>query len=267
MKLSEQFGEGSFDAVYAIEATVHAPSFEGIYGEIFKVLKSGGTAGIYEWVMTDAWNPKNPEHKRIAHGIEAGDGIAEMRNAKNAYDALVATGFESAPRSPSNSFVSSLTECADDDRRSLVTVIKAEDLADRPDPIPWYYPLEGDLRKCQTLYDCFTVFRTSKLGQIVTQNGVWALEKVGLVPQGTFEVGESLGLAAAALVEGGQRKVSPPPPLSLSICQARHLTLPHLPLSAFHADDDLHCPQAALIALRLWSPSTLPLCVCLTDSL
>jgi sterol 24-C-methyltransferase len=42
MKLSEQFGENSFDAVYAIEATVHAPSFEGVYGEIMKVLKPGG---------------------------------------------------------------------------------------------------------------------------------------------------------------------------------------------------------------------------------
>jgi len=29
-------------AVYAIEATVHAPSWEGVYGEIFKVLKPGG---------------------------------------------------------------------------------------------------------------------------------------------------------------------------------------------------------------------------------
>ena len=42
MKLSEQFGENSFDAVYAIEATCHAPNFEGIYGEIHKVLKPGG---------------------------------------------------------------------------------------------------------------------------------------------------------------------------------------------------------------------------------
>jgi sterol 24-C-methyltransferase len=42
MKLKEQFGEGSFDAVYAIEATCHAPSWEGIYGEIFRVLKPGG---------------------------------------------------------------------------------------------------------------------------------------------------------------------------------------------------------------------------------
>jgi sterol 24-C-methyltransferase len=60
MKLSEQFGENSFDAggclcslmrycsthtsrsVYAIEATVHAPTWEGVYGEIMKVLRPGG---------------------------------------------------------------------------------------------------------------------------------------------------------------------------------------------------------------------------------
>lgn len=30
------------DAVYAIEATVHAPSWEGVYSEIKKVLKPGG---------------------------------------------------------------------------------------------------------------------------------------------------------------------------------------------------------------------------------
>lgn len=63
MKLSEQFGENSFDAgwfntgqyifgglthfvVYAIEATVHSPTWEGVYGEIFKVLKPGGVVSI-----------------------------------------------------------------------------------------------------------------------------------------------------------------------------------------------------------------------------
>ena len=42
MKLVEQFGENSFDAVYAIEATVHAPSWEGVYGQILRILKPGG---------------------------------------------------------------------------------------------------------------------------------------------------------------------------------------------------------------------------------
>lgn len=77
MKLAEQLGENSFDAgavssssaftvrptdsnhiapllshpVYAFEATCHAPSLEGVYREIYKVLKPGGVTGILEWVM------------------------------------------------------------------------------------------------------------------------------------------------------------------------------------------------------------------------
>jgi hypothetical protein len=33
--------------VYAIEATVHAPSWEGVYGEIMKVLKPGGIVRFF----------------------------------------------------------------------------------------------------------------------------------------------------------------------------------------------------------------------------
>lgn len=110
MKLAETFGENSFDAVYAIEATVHAPSFEGIYGEIQKVLKPGGVFGVYEWCMTDEWDPSIPSHKHIAHQIELGDGIAEMRTIKDARKAMNAVGFE---------------------------MMHDEDLADRGDAIPW----------------------------------------------------------------------------------------------------------------------------------
>ncbi len=44
--------------------------------------------------MTDRWDPANPEHKRIAHGIEVGDGIPEMRNYENARNALIKVGFK-----------------------------------------------------------------------------------------------------------------------------------------------------------------------------
>ena len=36
-------------AVYAIEATVHAPTWEGVYGEILKVLKPGGVVSSSTW--------------------------------------------------------------------------------------------------------------------------------------------------------------------------------------------------------------------------
>jgi len=189
MKLSEQFGENSFDAVYAIEATVHAPTFEGVYGEIFKVLKPGGVFGVYEWCMTDAWDPSVPEHKELAHQIELGNGIPEMRPLRLARKALKTVGFE---------------------------LEHEEDLADRPDPIPWYYPLEGDIRKAQTFWDYITVWRMSWSGQLVTHNALWAMEKIGLVPKGTHDVGESLRVAGVALVKGGQTKLFTPMWLAVS---------------------------------------------------
>ncbi|KAJ6627954.1 sterol 24-C-methyltransferase [Mycena sp. CBHHK59/15] len=94
MKLEEQFGKNYFDAVYAIEATCHAPTWEGVYGEIFKVLKPGGMFGVYEWCMTDEWDPSIPSHATLQHEIELGNGIPEMRPLKLAHQALKTVGFE-----------------------------------------------------------------------------------------------------------------------------------------------------------------------------
>ena len=68
MKLVEQFGENAFDAgkyyhgaiaklelinspliVYAIEATCHAPTWEGVYDQIRRVLKPGGVVRNFLW--------------------------------------------------------------------------------------------------------------------------------------------------------------------------------------------------------------------------
>ncbi|KAI0036105.1 S-adenosyl-L-methionine-dependent methyltransferase [Vararia minispora EC-137] len=189
MKLAEQFGENSFDAVYAIEATVHAPSWEGVYGEIKRVLKPGGIFGVYEWCMTDAWDPSISEHKQLAHEIELGNGIPEMRPLAKAREAVKNVGFE---------------------------LIHEEDLAERDDEVPWYYPLEGDIRKAQTAWDYFTVWRMSWSGKLVTHNVVWLLEKLGFAPKGTFDVGEALKVAGDSLVRGGQTKLFTPMYLMIS---------------------------------------------------
>lgn len=183
MKLVEQFGPDSFDAVYAIEATCHAPTWEGVYGEIFKVLKPGGTFGLYEWCMTDKYDATNPEHRRIAHGIEVGDGIPEMRSIAAARNALKTVGFK---------------------------IEQEADLADQGDRIQWFYPLEGDVRKCQSLWDVFTCWRMTWVGKLTTQTTVKVLESVGLVPKGTHDVGEQLKIAGDALVSGGRAKLFTP---------------------------------------------------------
>lgn len=130
--------------------------------------------------MTDAWDPSNPEHREIQHQVELGNGIPEMRPIRQSREALLSVGFE---------------------------IEHEEDLAERPDEVRWYYPLEGDLFKAQTIGDLFTVWRMSWSGKFVTHNALWIFEKLGLLPKGTTDVGEALKVAAESLIKGGQTRV------------------------------------------------------------
>ncbi|KAI5298057.1 hypothetical protein KEM56_004353, partial [Ascosphaera pollenicola] len=171
------FGDATFDAVYAIEATVHAPSLEDIYREIYRVLKPGGTFGVYEWVMTDKYDPDNEEHRAVRLGIELGDGISNMDTAREAVRAVKAAGFE---------------------------LVMNEDLAQRGDAIPWYYPIAGQLKHASSLWDLFSVLRMTRLGRTTLNYSLAVAEKLGLFPRGSAKTGESLAVAADNLVKGGE---------------------------------------------------------------
>lgn len=177
------FPENSFDAVYAIEATVHAPSLEGVYSQIHRVLKPGGVFGVYEWLMTESYDNDNPHHREIRLGIEQGDGISNMVKISEALQAIKNAGFE---------------------------LESHEDLADRPDPIPWYYPLAGDFKMMGSLWDIPTIFRMTKIGRGITNKFVGALEYLSLAPKGTQRTATSLALAADCLVAGGREKLFTP---------------------------------------------------------
>lgn len=177
------FEPNSFDAVYAIEATVHAPTLEGVYSEIYKVLKPGGTFGVYEWVMTDNYNNDDPLHREIRLGIEQGDGISNMMTATDALDAIKAAGFE---------------------------LQHAEDLAERPDAIPWYYPLAGSWEHMSSLGDMFTIARMTWWGRGLAHRFVGGMETIGLLPKGSQKTADSLAVAADNLVKGGEMKLFTP---------------------------------------------------------
>ena len=177
------FEPNTFDKVYAIEATCHAPKLEGVYGEIYKVLKPGGVFAVYEWVMTDKYDENNPEHRKVAYEIELGDGIPKMFKCQVAKDALKNVGFE---------------------------VLIADDLADNEDEVPWYYPLTGDWKYIQSFNDVGTFFRTSYFGRKFTNLMVGTMEKIGLAPEGSGKVTAALEEAAVGLVAGGKSKLFTP---------------------------------------------------------
>ncbi|KAI0130498.1 S-adenosyl-L-methionine-dependent methyltransferase [Xylariales sp. AK1849] len=177
------FPDNSFDAVYAIEATVHAPELSGVYSEILRVLKPGGIFGVYEWLMTDDYDNSNLHHRELRLGIEQGDGISNMVTVSEGLEAMKVAGFD---------------------------LLHHEDLADRPDPFPWYWPLAGDWRYMQSYFDVFTIGRMTRWGRWAAHGAAGVLEFLRLAPAGTKKTADSLAHAADCLVAGGSQHLFTP---------------------------------------------------------
>lgn len=169
------FPENSFDAVYAIEATCHAPDALGCYQEIYRVLKPGQHFAAYEWCMTDAFDPQNQNHQKIKSEIEVGDGLPDIRSTRQCLEALKQAGFE---------------------------VLWEKDLA-ADAPVPWYLPLDKT-------HFSLSSFRLTAVGRFFTKNMVKVLEYVGLAPEGSQRVQDFLEKAAEGLVEGGRKEIFTP---------------------------------------------------------
>ena len=178
-----KFPDNTFDAVYAIEATVHAPELAGVYKEICRVLKPGGVFGVYEWLMTDAYDNSIAEHRKIRLGIEQGDGISNMVKVSEGLQAISDAGLQ---------------------------LVHHEDLADRPDEVPWYYPLAGSWKHLTSPWDFFTIARMTWWGRGLAHRFVGAMERVGLFPKGSQKTADSLAHAGDCLVAGGEKKLFTP---------------------------------------------------------
>ena len=169
--------DGSFDAVYSIEATCHAPDKVSIYGEAFRLLKPGACFAAYEWCMTDSYDPGDPLHRRIKADIELGGGILELDERRTVDEALVTVGFE---------------------------VLETRDVSVPTGPsVPWYQPLAGSGISLAT-------FRSSRVGRSVTGNTLRLLEALRIAPKGSVKVAETLNLCAVALVEAGRLGIFTP---------------------------------------------------------
>ncbi|TKY67969.1 Cycloartenol-C-24-methyltransferase protein [Spatholobus suberectus] len=93
------FPDNSFDVVYAIEATCHAPDVYACYKEVFRVLNLGQSFAAYEWCITKAFDPNNEEHQKIKAEIEVGDALPDIRLTTKCVEALKQAEFVGlAPR-------------------------------------------------------------------------------------------------------------------------------------------------------------------------
>lgn len=179
------FPPNSFSAAYAIEATVHAPSLEAVYAQVFRVLKPGAVFGLYEWVMTDAYDESNKRHREIRLGIERGNGISNMVSKREALAAMQQAGF---------------------------VVEFEEDLAERSakDKKAWWAPLAGDLSGATNLWDFLGYVRISNVGRLGIGALLRTMEALRLAPSGTAETARELSDGGDALVAGGREGLFTP---------------------------------------------------------
>jgi len=168
----EGFSEGSFDGVYAIEATCHAPVREIVYHEIIKVLKPGAYFACYEWCLTDLHKNENQLHQKIKKEIEKGDGLPDIATTGSCRKAIESVGFKLIEQ----------RDCALDNRFG---------------GDPWYLPLYPSSNP-------FTFrFQMTEFGKFITKNFVWVLEKLWLAPPDTYKVQEMLQCGGWGCAQGG----------------------------------------------------------------
>ncbi|KAH8585893.1 CgERG6-2 protein [Bisporella sp. PMI_857] len=180
------FPDSSFDAVYAFEATVHAPSLQGVYSEIRRVLKPGGVVGIYEWLMTEEYDNENLAHRRIRVDIEQAFGISNMVNISDSLAAIEAAGLELEVH---------------------------RDLAidkDGLDSAPWYWPMSGDLKHAQTAWDFLSYLKNSTWGIMLFSALLGLLGLVGIAPAGAKKTMDTMRKGGDALVAGGSQGIFTP---------------------------------------------------------
>ena len=169
--------DGSFDAVFAIEALCHAPDKLSIYGEVFRLLKPGASFGAYEWCLTDRFDAQDPHHVKIKADIELGDGVLEIDDRQTIDNALRSVGFE---------------------------VLETRDLGIQTGPsIPWYQPLVVSGLS-------LAAFRSSRIGRWATHNSLRVLEALHIAPKGTVRVSQTLNLCAVAMAEAGRLGIFSP---------------------------------------------------------
>jgi sterol 24-C-methyltransferase len=168
----------SYDAVYAIEATCHAPDKFKLFSELHRVMKPGAEFAGYEWCLTPRYDANNAGHRAIKKGIEEGDALPDIWYEKDVVDALTRAGFE---------------------------VLEGRDVASTADPeTPWHRELS------QFFSLSPSDFKRTTVGRKVTHRLVRVLETLRIAPKGSTAVSEFLNAGAKALVAGGQAGIFTP---------------------------------------------------------
>jgi sterol 24-C-methyltransferase len=174
--MSIPVSDNSYEAVYAIEATCHAPDKIKLFSEIFRVMKDGAHFAGYEWCLTPKYDSSNPEHWAIKKGIERGAALPDIWFQQDVTNALSASGFE---------------------------MIAARDLAGTSHPQrPWWLALSNHWP--------ISALRRTTAGRWIDKRLVELFEAARIAPRGSIAAFHILNEGGWAMVRGGETGVFTP---------------------------------------------------------
>jgi len=166
--------DATYDRIYAIGSTCHAPDRTQAFKELFRVLKPDGLLVADECVMTDNYDPDDREQRRIKHDIQLGYGVPDLITAEECRRSMVEAGFE---------------------------LLEAKDRAETGDPeTPWYSALESGGFSLRAM-------ARSPIGRRVTNRALGVLEALRPSARGSRQVSAIFNAGADATVEGGRRGI------------------------------------------------------------
>jgi sterol 24-C-methyltransferase len=213
--LALPFPEASFDAAYAIEATVHAPDLAACYAGIAKVLKPGAIFGLSEWVLTTGYDPSNPEHIAMRNRVERGNAVSNLQTSDHARQAMLTAGYTLLHEEDYAMHFRYLSK-----RRSGTVRIPGDiqgallpmnhKLIPPPRYRPWWYPLEGNTKLVHTREDWWITWRMSPSARQLCYIFVWVLEHLRLYPKGTLSAMATMAYCVDSGVEGGKADIFSP---------------------------------------------------------
>ncbi|KAB5529017.1 S-adenosyl-L-methionine-dependent methyltransferase [Coniochaeta sp. 2T2.1] len=179
------FDNNTFDAAYSFEALCYSPDPAVAYKEAYRVLKPGGLFAFHDFAMTDKYNDRNPEHRKIKNWIEYGNGIMSMPHVQNMRDGLKEAGFGS-------------------------TIFHEEDMSKRSAPAPWYFGPSGNFVWANNWADFWKVFVMSPFFLFIANRIYEILIFFGKKPKEVKMVMDTMWYCCRSVAIGGKRGVFTP---------------------------------------------------------
>ncbi len=170
--------DGSFDAVYSLEALCHAPDTRRAFEELYRLLRPGGELAAVDWCLTEAFDESDAQHRDALDRLEMANATPDLLTTGQQVEAVRASGFE------------------------IVTAVDQQ--VTEGDPrTPWFMALQGRDISLSSL-------ARIPAGRRVTAAVTRAAERLRIAPPGTGEAAGLLNVAADSLVEAGELGIFTP---------------------------------------------------------